>query len=95
MRYKLTYVYGDSDQKFTQTFSSKVLMESYIETGKDKDLRVINIESSKLYGYARVSSKEQMSFKPLAGLKAVCSSSSSASSMRRYWSSIRKKPMPV
>lgn len=50
MRYKLTYVYGNSDQKFTQTFSSKFLMESYIETGKAKDLRVINIESSKLYG---------------------------------------------
>ena len=69
MRYKLTYVYGDSDQKFTQTFSSKVLMESYIETGKDKDLRVINIESSKLYGYARVSSKEQNLDRQIEALK--------------------------
>ena len=69
MRYKLTYVYGDSDQKFTQTFSSKVLMESYIETGKDKDLRVINIEGSKLYGYARVSSKEQNLDRQIEALK--------------------------
>ena len=69
MRYKLTYVYGDSDQKFTQTFSSKVLMESYIETGKDKDLRVINIEGSKLYGYAMVSSKEQNLDRQIEALK--------------------------
>ena len=69
MRYKLTYVYGDSDKKFTQTFSSKFLMESYIETGKDKDLRVINIESSKLYGYARVSSKEQNLDRQIESLK--------------------------
>lgn len=47
------------DQKFTQNFSSKFLMERYIETGKDKDLRVINMKSSKIYGYSRVSSKEQ------------------------------------
>lgn len=67
IHYKLTYVYGDSYQKFTQTFSSKVIMESYIETGKD--LRVINIESSKLYGYARVSSKEQNLDRKIKSLK--------------------------
>ena len=44
-------------------------MESYIETGKDKDLRVINIESSKLYGYARVSSKEQNLDRQIEALK--------------------------
>lgn len=59
MRYKLTYVYGDSNEKFVKTFGNKFTMESYIEIGKDNDLRVINIESSKLYGYARVSSKDQ------------------------------------
>ncbi|MGU8435491.1 hypothetical protein ACV3RS_16165 [Clostridium perfringens] len=34
-------------------------MESYIETGNDKDLRLINIESSKFYRYSRVRSKEK------------------------------------
>ncbi|MDJ8959864.1 recombinase family protein [Clostridium perfringens] len=59
MIYKLIYRYGTNKRSYTKEFNSKSTMESYIETGKDKDLRVVDIESSKMYGYARVSSKEQ------------------------------------
>ncbi|MGU8450863.1 hypothetical protein V1657_15760 (plasmid) [Clostridium perfringens] len=57
-------------------------MESYIETGKDKDLLVINIEISKLYGYARVSSKEQ-------NLDRQIGVASMAVNLRRYKTAIK------
>ncbi len=66
MRYKLTYTYGrtDNDDKviYTKEFGSKFTMETYIEIGKDKELRVIDIEELKnntLVGYARVSTEGQ------------------------------------
>ncbi|MDK0553996.1 hypothetical protein P6P37_14615 [Clostridium perfringens] len=57
-------------------------MESYIETGKDKDLLVINIEISKLYGYVRVSSKEQ-------NLDRQIGVASMAVNLRRYKTAIK------
>ncbi|WP_283690798.1 hypothetical protein [Clostridium perfringens] len=57
-------------------------MESYIETGKDKDLLLINIEISKLYGYARVSSKEQ-------NLDRQIGVASMAVNLRRYKTAIK------
>ncbi len=58
MRYKLTYVYSNSYKKFTQIFSSNLLLKVILKYVR-KNLRVINIEISKHYWYARVNFKEQ------------------------------------
>lgn len=43
-KFKLTYKYGDDKELYTRNFLSKFTMNTYIEVGKDKDLRVIRIE---------------------------------------------------
>nr|AKF16685.1 putative site-specific serine recombinase-resolvase family protein [Clostridium perfringens] len=48
MRYKLTYVYSNSYKKFTQIFSSNLLLKVILKYVR-KNLRVINIEISKHY----------------------------------------------
>ncbi len=61
--YKLTYRYGIRKRSYTKIFNSKSDMERYIESVKDKNLIVLDIEiiseKKMLIGYARVSTEEQ------------------------------------
>ena len=63
MKYKLIYEYENYKGEETRIFTRKTLLDTFINAGKKNGLRIINIEeikdSSKIYGYARVSSKEQ------------------------------------
>lgn len=42
--YKLTYRYGNRKRSYTKIFNSKSDMERYIESVKDKNLIVLDIE---------------------------------------------------
>lgn len=61
--YKLTYRYGNRKRSYTKIFNSKSDMERYIESVKDKNLIVLDIElineKKMLVGYARVSTEDQ------------------------------------
>ena len=61
--YKLNYRYGTRKRRYTQIFNSKIDMERYIESVKDKNLIVLDIEvineKKMLIGYARVSTEDQ------------------------------------
>lgn len=61
--YKLTYRYVNRKRSYTKIFNSKSDMERYIESVKDKNLIVLDIElineKKMLVGYARVSTEEQ------------------------------------
>ncbi len=61
--YKLTYRYGIRKRSYTKIFNSKSDMDRYIESVKDKNLVVLDIEiiseKKMLIGYARVSTEEQ------------------------------------
>lgn len=63
MKYKLIYEYENYKCEETRVFTSKSLLDTFINIGNKNGLRIKNIEeikeSSKTYGYARVSSKEQ------------------------------------
>ncbi len=59
MIYRLFYKYGENKTEHIKTFRSEMTMNTYIRVGEERNLKVIRIEKSNVYGYVRVSTGTQ------------------------------------